>query len=359
MGGCVICVVIIFAYFVFQLHQGGLFSVTKQYGPRLQGFEDCKSIPTIAIGSEDSQVLSESPPLVLLSAADHLSLSQPIVSPGAIFLFNVDTKTTTQIPITGFRERFHPHGISIFRTATKTLVFVVNHRDADKSDQVVIFEYNSEHTLLNHVKTIEDDKFITINDVFATGEEQFYVTNNSGFGRRSVMTLISLFFPIFSRSSVVYWDGKQSYFAIPPGEIEMPNGVAVSFEKKQLYIANTQNPGALHIYSYDENNPQEPKLLKKVLLYTGIDNLDISKDGNIYAGCHPNFMRFLAHLPDVQGKSSPSQVIKINVDDLENIIIEEVLLDNGELISASSTALQIGKYLVVTPVFSDHIAVCE
>ena len=200
---------------------------------------------------------------------------------------------------------------------------------------------------------------MALNDVSATGENTFYVTNCHGYPRDHIMAAVSTVVPILSKSSVVYWDGNESHYVILPGDIGFPNGVAMSESGEHVYIADTISGGFLNIYSLKDGNPNDLELEKKVMVGTGIDNLDVHPvDGSIWAGCHPNALRFLRHATDPYNSISPSQVIRIDVSDLDNITVDEIYLNNGDQVPASSTGFPVGKYMIVTPVFADHFALC-
>lgn len=72
-------------------------------------------------------------------------------------------------------------------------------------------------------------------------------------------------------------------------------------------------------------------------------------------GAHPNLLTFAAHSKDA-GKLSPSQVLRIDaaLGDLD-----EVMLDDGSLLSGSSIAALYGKRIFVVPVLDPgYIAGC-
>ena len=210
-----------------------------------------------------------------------------------------------------------------------------------------------------HVKTIEDDKFVSLNGIIASGEHSFYVSNDVGYKRDDWKKFASLLFSALSNASVVYWDGSSSHFAIPPGILSFANGVGISIDKNYFY-AGDSNEKSFNVFSIDSKDPSKLEFIKKILVNTGIDNIDVNpEDGSIIAGCHPNALRFLHHLSNPNETISPSQVIRIVLDEENNASIEEIYLNNGDEISASASGLVIGDYLLITPVFKDSIAICK
>lgn len=209
------------------------------------------------------------------------------------------------------------------------------------------------------MKTIEDDKFVSLNDVSAVDENRFYVTNDNGYTRDHWMFFVSVVIPRFSKSSVVFWDGFSSHYAVAPGEIQFANGIAYHHDISKLFVSATANPGILHIYDIAAlNHPENLIEIKQVIVSTGIDNLSISPDdGSLWAACHPNSFRFLYHATNPK-KTSPSQVLRFDISDLNNISIAQKYISDGDDVSASATGLSLGNFLVITPVFSDHFLLC-
>lgn len=171
------------------------------------------------------------------------------------------------------------------------------------------------------------------------------------------MFLITTIIPRLSRASVVYFDGLSSYFAVKPGEIQFPNGIARSKDSSRVFVASTANPGILFSYYFDSTTPGTLLEDKKLVVGTGIDNLDVAEDSSVWAGCHPNAILFLLHAAGVL-EHAPSQVLQIEVSNTEDIKVTEKFSSAGELVPASSCAVQTRNLLVVTPVFSDHFALC-
>lgn len=209
-------------------------------------------------------------------------------------------------------------------------------------------------------QVVEDEKFISLNDVAAFDEERFFVTNDHGYIRNSIMFIISTIIPRLSTSSVVFWDGFQSHYAAQPGDIKFPNGIVFNHKNSKLFISSTAPPGILYIFSVNDiNHPENIEEFKQIIVSTGIDNLSISPDdGSLWAACHPNSLRFLNHALRPKTTIAPSQVLRFDISNLDNISVSQKFISDGEEVSASATGLSIGDYLVITPVFSDHFLIC-
>jgi len=345
---------------IWRLNSAGLSTFFSSRAQVLRGgFKQCEKIYSEAVGAEDAAVLSHDPPLVFLSAAPHKSMLQPSIQPGGIYLLDLTSKNVSGIPLVGFSESIHPHGISVYRDQDAVYLFVVNHRNLGTPDQVLIFIYDQQKNQLIFQEAVEDEKFISLNDIAGVGKRKFYATNDNGFPRGSFRNTLGVLLPSFSYSSVVYWDGQQTKFAAEPGSFNMANGVALSNDKGKLYVTDTtKNAGSLRIFNQlPDGMLQETHA---VVLNSGVDNIDVHPDDSIWIGSHPNLLRFIKHVID--DKPAPSQVFSVVLPPNAPPSVTEVYSSNGDAkndISASSTALKIANFLLITPVFDDHLLVCS
>lgn len=89
-------------------------------------------------------------------------------------------------------------------------------------------------------------------------------------------------------------------------------------------------------------------------LKTGLDNITIDADGNLWIGSHPKLLDFIAHAEN-SGDISPSQVLKLTHDGESDFSITEVYLDAGKELSGSSTALYYNGTVYVGVVFESKL----
>ena len=87
---------------------------------------------------------------------------------------------------------------------------------------------------------------------------------------------------------------------------------------------------------------------------TGVDNIELDADGNLWVGCHPKLLKFLSHDKDEKAASS-SEIIRLR--NLGNGKWEQVTvyLNDGSQISASSVGAVYKNRLLIGPVFQRHI----
>jgi len=342
-----------------RLHQAGLDRVGEPYPRRILGFESCIPLYSEAIGAEDAAVLSHHPPQILLSAAPHRTLVESKVAEGGIYLLSLNENqahSVQRVPLRDFQGIFHPHGISIYHSQSgKTFLYVVNHQNPGMPDQILIFEYKNQE--LVWIETVVDSKLISLNDVVATGEREFFATNDHGTPRDSLYHIIETLYSGYAQASVVYWDGSNVEFVIEPGKYAFANGITQSEDGTMIYLA-VSDPGDLIIFKRKEKGQLEHQFT--VHLGTGADNLDVDEEGNVWIACHPNFVRFIIHVL-IPSMPSPSQVMKVNLN-TSPVQVKEIFLSNGDDqndINASSTAIFTNNFMVITPVFDDHVLVCS
>jgi hypothetical protein len=75
-------------------------------------------------------------------------------------------------------------------------------------------------------------------------------------------------------------------------------------------------------------------------------------------GCHPKLLTFAKHGAD-PSLLSPSQVLKITLNEGQGAEIEEVFLNLGGALSGSRVAAVYKEVMLIGAVFSDHFLVCR
>lgn len=269
---------------------------------------------------------------------------------GAVYGLNLNAEGAKPINLTtDFKKAFHPHGISLYKSDKgEMLLFVINHTQAGHF--VEIFEYRNHK--LNHRESISHPLMFSPNDLVAVGPRSFYASNDHGNRSEWGRTLED--YLQLARSYVVYFDGNDMQIAAEG--FGYANGINVSRDEKRLYLATTVGR-SLHVFSRDIPTG---KLTKEfdINLNTGADNIERDGEGNLYIACHPKLLDFAAHAKD-RDKLTPSQVLKISFTDTDKYVIEEIYIDDGKEISASSVAAPLKGGFLVGQVFEDHILLCR
>ncbi len=298
------------------------------------GPEDITFIPnenSVLISSYDRRIEAEDP-------------SQAIA--GSIFHYNLDTQKFSKL--SPELEDFRPHGFSLYKmTNGETRLFVINH--AGKQQTVDIFSLKQNKLTL--LRSIQSEKLNSPNDIVAVGPEQFYATNDHYYSSGLMHVLENyLTLPI---SNVMYFDGE-NYKQVASG-ISFANGINVSANGKQLYLASLTS---LKVYVYQRDLiSNELSLLKKINTNTGVDNIELDENGDLWIGAHPQTLKLASYAKNLQARS-PSQVIKIKVSD-GSFDVKSVYLNNGDPIAGSSVAAVKGNRMLIGSVFDNKILDCS
>ena len=325
----------------------------KEINPHFNG--TCKSVENIP-GPEDITILDNG--LAIISSdfrrkIDKTNLLYPIENnninslQGNIYFYDLNNNNSFPLNMTkNLNFEFHPHGISTYLDDENNLYLsVVNH--TSKGHFIEFFYYDN--TKLKHLKTISSPLLVSPNDIVLINESQFYVTNDHGFGKP--------FFKLFedylqmSKSNILFYNGSD--FVEVVEDLQMANGINISKDKKIVYCAETIGQ-KLNIYRRNQLD-NSLLLLESIEIDSGLDNIEIDLEGNLYIGSHPKLFDFIKHAKD-KNHFSPSQVFKISPD---YTVVEEIFLSDGDDISASTVGAFYKNILLIGAVFDNHFLHCE
>jgi arylesterase/paraoxonase len=151
------------------------------------------------------------------------------------------------------------------------------------------------------------------------------------------------------RASIFHYDGSSLEKIARP--YHYANGINSSPDGSKLYLAETTGK-AITTFEIKENGD-----LVNIGSYdvgTGVDNIDIDEEGNLWVAAHPKMLDFIGHTKD-SINFSPSQVIKLKpVSDFS--FEEEIIYENsGQELSASSVAVIHNNELFIGVVFNRTI----
>lgn len=312
----------------------------KTIEPHFNGIIEKIDLPVA--GPEDIEVDGTSG-LAFLSCDDRRSnFTNPGSIPGAILLLDINDSLRNIRNITPPQMTdFHPHGISLFQTEDgRKILFVINHRMREPRQVVERMEWRNDSLI--HLETIADEKFMTSpNDLAATGERSFYVTNDHYYSEPGLGRTVEEYLQR-AISFVNYYDGTS--FKKVADHIAYANGVQVSPNGQIVYVASVIGRKVL---VYKRKSDDSLELSSEVNVETGVDNIDLDENGDLLIGCHPQLLKFVAHGKDPKN-FSPSQVIKINKTDFS---VEEIFLHDGSIYSGSTVAANYQNKLLVGSVF--------
>jgi len=303
------------------------------------------------LSSEDITVHPETA-MAFISSADRRAWwsGNTRVRQGAIYGFDLNSKNPRLVDLTAdFDKEFNPHGIGLWTGEDGDFtLFVINRRGHDHF--VEIFD-NFENKLI-HRKTVENTLMHSPNDIIPVSPNAFYVTNDHG-NTSAMGRMVEEYFQL-ARSSVLYYDGKE--FRTVAKGLAYANGINVSSDGKTIYV--TAAVGR-KVHVYDRNSDSgDLKLQQSLKLGTAPDNIEVDKRGHLWIGSHPKLLTFVKYSKNPK-ILSPSQVIKVVIQESGKYTVEEIYLNNGKPLSGSSVAAVFENQMLIGSVFDDHFLLCK
>lgn len=331
--------IFVLIYLILYAADGGLF---KTITPQFSG--NCQPIKG-TIGAEDIHV-DRTNLVAYISAHDRRSTNLPTTA--NLYRYDLNSEHQPVALLNSPPADFRPHGLYLYQQDTKSYLYVVNHPDNAET----IESYEIVDQQLVYRKTFKSPLINSPNDLVVVALDKFYVTNDHGFNSGWLRTIED--YLRLKLGNVVYFDGSQ-YQSVASG-ISYANGINVSNDGKNLYVASPSR-GEIHVFARDI----ESGLLTEQQVIdtgTGIDNIQIDEQDNLWMGAHANVFAFLAHARS-PANGSPSEVLKITrpIDD-ENYQIEQIYLNDGSPMSGSSVAEPIGNRLLIGSVFEPVFLDC-
>jgi arylesterase/paraoxonase len=338
-----VLVVLVAGWVIYLYWMAGQF---KTIEPHFSG--KCKAVGGV-VGPEDITIHPRTG-VAYVSGCDRRALQEGGLGGGAIYAYDLNAVTTEPVNLTPDADRdFRPHGISLFvRQGGPDVLFVINHQQGEH--RIDLFDLKDGGLKLR--KSLTSPMLVSPNDIVGVGPESFYLTNDhrhpTGW-KRILEDYLRL-----RRSNVVYYDGSE--FVEAASGIGYANGINVSPDGRMLYVCAVTE-GSLHIYDRD---PVSGRLEQRdeIDLDTGVDNIEVDAEGDLWIGAHPKLLTFVQHAGD-HWKVSPSQVLHLTPREDGGYDVEEVYLDTGEELSASSVAAVRGNRLLIGAVFDSKFLDCR
>ncbi len=270
---------------------------------------------------------------------------------GAIYAYDLSSDSPVPRNLTGgLAIEFHPHGISFYRDpgGGEASLFVVNHRR--EGDFVEIFDWRDGRLTLRD--SIADPLIRRPNDVAATGPKSFYVSIDHG--SRSRWGMAAEEYLQLARAYVAYYDGASA--RIVAAGFAFANGVNISPDGSRVYVAASVGRT---ISVFDRNRADGTLKLRYVIdAGTGVDNIEVDRDGNLWVGAHPRLFTFSRYAKD-PSRIAPSQVFKVTFFTGNHFEMEDIYVNAGDQLSASSVAAVYGDRLLIGSVFDPRFLVCS
>jgi len=312
--------------------------------PKFEG-TTLKKIPLK--GAEDIMI-SHIDSFALISSTNRISYPPKTEEKGGLYL--IDLKTDSYIPVhltASFNQLFAPHGISFFKKDNAYRVMAVNH--TNDSHSIEVFELKDEK--LTHLSTLKHSSMVRPNDLVMLDESRFYFTNDHRY-TKGLGKLVEEYGGL-AISNVVYFDG-QNYQEAAKG-IAYANGINFDGHRNLLYVAS---PRHFLVKVYDCNQNGTLSFIENIYCGTGVDNIELDQQGNLWIGAHPNLMRFDIYAKGKK-KTAPSEIIKIVYKDKGNYSVEKIYVEDGSEMSGSTVAATFGNLIFTGNVMDDAFLVLE
>jgi arylesterase/paraoxonase len=269
---------------------------------------------------------------------------------GAIYAYDLEDSRPRLVNLTpDIDADFRPHGIFLHVDEDAgDVLYVVNHAGGEHT--IEVFDLSAGH--LHKRTTIADPLVVSPNDVAAVGRERLYITNDHGYPQ-GFMRVIEEFgrLPV---SNVVHFDGSR--FSVAADGIAYANGINLSPDGSTVYVASPTGL-AVHVYDRDAESGGL-SFVESIDTGSGVDNIEVDEDGNLWIGSHPRLLRFRAHAAD-PNELSPSQVLRISRGPEGRYVVSEIYLDLGDRLSASSVAAVRGNRLLIGGIFDARFLDCR
>lgn len=270
---------------------------------------------------------------------------------GGIFYFDLKTGYSHEMKRVNEPRRikaFRPHGMDILHQEGRTTLYVILHDPYDHGlrEENAIGVYRVAGDSLVFVELLENPRHLwSPNDLSVLESGDLYVTNDYRWA-------IDLYLRR-ETSEVVYYRKETGAWRVAADDIAFANGILARPDR--VFVAATRSDC---IMSYPRTGDGRLGAGKKIMDIKGPDNIMPLGD-YLVVSAHYNDWAFLGHSSDKEA-IAPSVVVLINPYDAEpEKTMKTLYVDEGNQISAASTAFVVGGKLIISQVFNSKIVICD
>ncbi len=336
-----VILVLIIAFIAHTLFSTGFFrTVENQFNGTI--------IKKISLPGAEDITISKIDSFALISSTKRRIYPPKEQEEGGLYFMDLKNENFTFKHLSAsFKKPFAPHGISMIKKDSAYTIMAVNH--AAKGHSIEVFTFDGQN--MNHVKSLTDASMISPNDLVLIDDNRFYFTNDHGYTKG--IGKFSEEYLGLSVSNVVYYDGK-TYSEVATG-IAYANGINFDPKRNLLFIASPRE-FLIQVYAIKDDGSLD--FIEDIPCGTGVDNIEIDHQGNLWSGAHPNLLRFKAY---AKGKkdTSPSEIIKINYKGTNDFEVEKIYTEDGSVMSGSSVAAPFNNLILSGNVMDDHFLILK
>ncbi|HEY0105973.1 MAG TPA: SMP-30/gluconolactonase/LRE family protein [Rhizomicrobium sp.] len=260
---------------------------------------------------------------------------------------------STPVRLAGTPAGFHPHGISLARTADGKLALLAINRRADGTSAIAVFDVaTSPAVKLTETGSIAGAELTSPGAVAAVDAAHFYVANEHGgttaFGRWLDDILL------LPRANILYFDGN--VFQIVAKGLAHPSGLALSPDGHFLYAAETYARRLDAFTRSPISGVIQP--VGALDIPSGLDGLRFDPAGDLWVAGHPKAFAMAAYRTD-PARPAPSQIFKVTLANGIPIRAAAFYANLGGEIGGASVAAVSGNRLLIGAPLDDHILDCR
>ncbi|PQJ77507.1 SMP-30/gluconolactonase/LRE family protein [Polaribacter glomeratus] len=309
---------------------------------------DGEVIQKINIAGAEDITVSKIDSFAIISATKRNKLPNSSQESGGLYFMDLKGDSYKPVLLTkDFTKPFAPHGISIFQKEGATTIAAINH--TINGEFIEIFSLVDKQLI--HKKTLKDDQIHSPNDIVLLDENQFYFTNDHKY-KNGVQRLAEDYLGL-SVSNVMYFDGK-NYTEVANG-IAYANGINLDTKRNLVFVAS---PRKFLVKVYLKNKDNTLTFIEDIDCKTGVDNIEIDKNNDLWIGAHPNLLQFASYAKGNK-KIAPSEIIKIKYTKKGDYKINQVFMDNGAKMSGSTVAAPFSNIILAGNVMDNYFLVLK
>lgn len=309
---------------------------------------DGEIIKKIALPGAEDIVISRIDSFAIISSTEGRTLPKMNIEKGGLYFIDLRNNNFKPVLLTeSFNNQFAPHVISMVKTDSTYSIAAVNH--TEEGHFLEFFNLNGQN--LKHTKTLKSEAIISPNDIVLLDENRFYFTNDHIY-EKGIGRFLEDYVGI-EIANVVYFDGK-NYTEVTDG-IAYANGVNFDKKRNLLFVAS---PRKFLVKVYKVNADNSLEFIEDIDCGTGVDNIEFDTEGNLWIGSHPNLLHFAEYAKGNKEKS-PSEIIKINYKAKGDYTIEQMYMEDGTEMSASTVAATFGDLILVGNVMDKHFLILK